>query len=81
MTRDPIRSMRDRQNERKRALADGHYARALMDRKAPSVAAFITALDAGHEGEAALDAARGIDQAAATFLSNQQPTNDTPPAA
>lgn len=79
MTLDPIRAMRDRQQERKRALADGHYARAVMDRQAPSVAAFITALDAGHEGQAALDAAQRIDQAAAQFFN--QPTDDMPPAA
>lgn len=72
MTRDPIRSMRDRQHEKKRALADGHYARALMDRQAPSIAAFITALDSGLTGDDALTAAHDIDQAAANF---------TPPAA
>lgn len=67
MSRDPIRALIDRQNDTKRALSDGHYAQAVMARNAPTVAAFIAALDAGHEGEAALTAAHEIDQAAANF--------------
>lgn len=78
MSQDPIREMRLRQQETKRARSDDHYVMALMDGNAPSAVAFCTALDAGHEGDAALDAARRIDQAAANFFN--QPA-DPPPAA
>lgn len=78
MSQDPIREMRLRQQETKRARSDDHYVMALMDGNAPSAVAFVAALDAGHTGETALDAARRIDQAAATFFN--QPA-DPPPAA
>lgn len=91
MAQDPIRAMRDRANEKKRARQDPAYLQALMNGQAPSVIAFVAALDAGHEGEAALDAARRIDQAAANFFNqpaaeppaaDDQPTDDdTPPDA
>lgn len=79
MSQDPIRTMRLRQQETKRARSDDHYVMALMDGNAPSAVAFCTALDGGHEGQAAVDAARRIDQAAANFF-NQHP-DQTPPAA
>ncbi|MEU6567305.1 hypothetical protein [Streptomyces parvulus] len=79
MAQDPIRAMRDRETEKKRARQDPAYLQALMNGQAPSVIAFVAALDAGHEGEEALDAARRIDQAAANFFN--QPGNTEPPAA
>ncbi|WP_329240504.1 hypothetical protein [Streptomyces canus] len=79
MTQDPIREMRDRTTEKKRARQDPAYLQALMNGQAPSVIAFVAALDAGHEGEEALDAARRTDQAAANFF-NQPPADDNPPA-
>ncbi|MFD8521018.1 hypothetical protein ACFV2D_13510 [Streptomyces capillispiralis] len=92
MAQDPIRAMRDRENEKKRARQDPAYLQALMNGQAPSVIAFVAALDAGHTGEAALAEARRLDQAAANFFNqpaateppatDDQPTDDdTPPAA
>lgn len=79
MTQDPVRALRDRQQETKRARSDNIYVQALMNGQAPSAVAFCTALDMGHEGAAALDAARTLDQAAQKFFTN--PPDDTPPAA
>ncbi|MDX3458429.1 hypothetical protein PV396_41950 [Streptomyces sp. ME02-8801-2C] len=76
MSQDPIRAMHDRSVEKKRAQQDPAYLQALMNGQAPSVIAFVAALDAGHEGDEALDAARRIDQAAANFF-NQPPADDT----
>lgn len=91
MAQDPIRAMRDRETEKKRARQDPAYLQALLNGQAPSVIAFVAALDAGHEGDAALEAARRIDQAAANFFNqpgntepsaaDNQPDTDIPPAA
>lgn len=80
MTADPVRELRTREMEKKRARSDDHYVQALLAGKAPSAVAFCTALDMGHEGDAALSAARTLDQAASNFFA-QQPTDDAPPAA
>lgn len=77
MTQDPIRDAMLRATEQKRARNDPAYLQALLAGKAPSPTAYCTALDMGHEGDAALTAARTLDQAAAFA---NQPT-DTPPAA
>lgn len=91
MTQDPIRAMRDRATETKRVRQDPAYLQALMNGQAPSVIAFVAALDSGLEGQEALDAARRTDQAAANFFNPagpdtkpptvSDPTDDTPPAA
>ncbi|WP_372349613.1 hypothetical protein [Streptomyces sp. KL116D] len=94
MPQDPIRELRDRDTEKRRARQDPAYLQALMNGQAPSVIAFVAALDAGHNGEEALDAARRIDQAAANFFNQpsdnkpvdpeaaaEPPTADVPPAA
>lgn len=75
MTQDPIRAMSLRDSETKRARKDPTYLQALLAGQAPTAAAYVTALDMGREGDAAIDAARQIDQAAANF------TPDVPPAA
>ncbi|MET7746155.1 hypothetical protein [Streptomyces sp. NPDC005385] len=75
MTTDPIRAMRDRQGPIKRARKDPVFLQALLAGQAPTALSYTTALDMGHEGDAALDVARQIDTAAANF------TPDAPPAA
>ncbi|TGB09778.1 hypothetical protein [Streptomyces sp. MZ04] len=75
MTADVIRTHFARQQETKRARKDPTYLQALLAGQAPTAAAYVTALDMGREGDAAIDAARQIDQAAANF------TPGTPPAA
>lgn len=74
---DPIRAMFLRDAETKRARKDPDFVKALLNGQAPSAIAFVTALDSGLEGDAALDAARRLDEAAAQFA----PPTDTPPAA
>jgi hypothetical protein len=76
---DPIRSALQRQQETKRALKNTDFVQAYLAGNAPSVTAFCTALDMGHEGDTALDAARTLDQAAQQFFAN--PPDDNPPAA
>ncbi|WP_060902762.1 hypothetical protein [Streptomyces europaeiscabiei] len=80
MPQDPIRTLFLRDAEQKRARNDPAFVQALLQGKAPSVTAYCTALDMGHEGDAALTAARTLDQAAANFFT-QQPTDNPPPAA
>lgn len=77
MTQDPIRAMFLAESETKRARKDQHFLQALLAGQAPSATAFVTAVDSGLEGNAALDEARRLDEAAAQFT----PPTDTPPAA
>ncbi|MDV9170936.1 hypothetical protein R6V09_12420 [Streptomyces sp. W16] len=76
MTDDPIRAALNRQRETQRARHDPAYVQALLAGQAPTAVAYVTALDMGHQGDAALAAARQIDQAAANFT-----PDDNPPAA
>lgn len=75
MTTDPVRAALASQRETQRARHDPAYIRALLDGQAPTACAYTAALDMGHEGDAALDAARQIDQAALTFT---PPTPEQP---
>lgn len=72
---DMVRTHFARQQETKRARKDPTYLQALLAGQAPTAAAYVTALDMGREGDAAIDAARQIDQAA----TGSAP--DVPPAA